>query len=68
MAKVLTKDGSVCIGVYTFPDKKKPRLCIRKGSSIVQYGIFNNADAADAFMNELAQFVGAVDSTDGETV
>ena len=42
-----------------FPDRKKPCLCVRKGSSIVVYGTFNNKESADKFMDELADFVGA---------
>jgi hypothetical protein len=59
MPKILTYGNGIDIGAYQFPDRKRPCLCIRKGSSIVIYGTFNNAESADKFMNELADFVGA---------
>ena len=53
MPRVLTVDGSVKIGAYRFPDRKKPCLC-------VVYGSFIDTDRANEFMNELAALVGAV--------
>lgn len=32
MPRVLTVDGSVKIGAYRFPDRKKPCLCVEKGN------------------------------------
>ena len=60
MPKVLTYGTDTDIGAFMFPDRKKPCLCVRKGSSIVVYGTFNNKESADKFMDELADFVGAV--------
>ena len=59
MPKVLTYGTDTDIGAFMFPDRKKPCLCVRKGSSIVVYGTFNNKESADKFMDELADFVGA---------
>lgn len=60
MPKVLTHGKDMDIGAYGFPDRKKICLCIRKGSSIVVYGTFNSKELADEFMDELAEFIGAV--------
>ena len=59
MEKVLTVDGSVNIGAYTFPDRKKPCLCVEKGNACVVYGSFIDIDRAKEFMDELAALVGA---------
>lgn len=64
MAKILT-DGETRIGAYMFPDRKKPCLCVAKGSSIVVYGHFINEDSAENFMSELAKFMG-VREKDGD--
>lgn len=34
MPKVLTIDGSVKIGAYRFPDRKKPCLCVEKATLV----------------------------------
>ena len=60
MEKVLTVDGSVKIGAYSFPDRKKPCLCVEKGNACVVYGSFIDIDRANEFMNELATLVGAM--------
>ena len=57
--RVLTYDGTKCIGAYKFPDRKKPCLCIKDGSGIVVYGTFVNDKSAEDFMNKLGEFVGA---------
>lgn len=59
MPRVLTYDGTKCIGAYKFPDRKKPCLCIKDGSSITVYGTFNSDESAEKFMNELGEFIGA---------
>jgi hypothetical protein len=61
MPRVLTVDGSVKIGAYRFPDRKKPCLCVEKGNTCVVYGSFIDLDCANEFMNELAALVGAMD-------
>lgn len=58
MPKVLT-NGKTSIGAYTFPDRKKPCICVEKGNEISVYGSFHNAKEAELFMNELADLVGA---------
>lgn len=59
MPKVLTYGGDVKIGAYKFADRKKPCLCVEKGNEVTVYGTFNSESAADEFMNELAEFLGA---------
>lgn len=54
MPRVLTVDGSVKIGAYRFPDRKKPCLCVEKGNVCTVYGSFIDLDRANEFMNELA--------------
>ena len=34
--------GDTKIGVYTFPDVKRPRLCVEKGNSVTAYATFRN--------------------------
>ena len=60
MPKVLTYGNGTDIGAYRFTDRKKICLCIRKEGSIVVYGTFNSEELAEKFMDELADFVGAV--------
>lgn len=59
MPKVLTIDGTVKIGAYMFPDRKKPMICKEEGNEIISYGSFRDKKAADNFMNELGKLVGA---------
>ena len=61
MPKVLafSKDGKK-IGAYKFEDRKKVCLCIEEENEIVIYGTFNSEKWADEFMDELADFVGAL--------
>ena len=54
MPRVLTVDGTVKIGAYRFPDRKKPCLCVEKGNTCMVYGSFIDTDRANEFMNELA--------------
>lgn len=61
MPRVLTVDGSVKIGAYRFPDRKKPCLCVEKDNTCTVYGSFIDTDRANEFMNELAALVGARD-------
>ena len=59
MPRVLT-DGKISIGAYKFPDRKRPSLCIQKGSRIMMYGSFHNDEQATEFMNELGKLCGAI--------
>lgn len=59
MSKVLTVDGTVKIGAYMFPDRKKPMICKEEGNTIIAYGSFRDRQAANEFMNELGKLVGA---------
>lgn len=47
MPRVLTVDGSVKIGAYRFPDRKKPCLCVEKGNVCTVYGSFIDLDRAN---------------------
>lgn len=67
MPRVLTVDGSVKIGAYRFPDRKKPCLCVEKGNTCTVYGSFIDTDRANEFMNELAALVGARDDDEAHS-
>lgn len=58
MARALT-DGNVKIGAYMFPDRKKPCLCVQKGSEVTVYGTFRDIGTANEFMDELGKLVHA---------
>ena len=51
-------NGETKIGVFHFPDRKKPLLGILKGNCVEVYGSFRNEETAIAFMNKLAAFMG----------
>ena len=42
----------------TFPDAKRPRLCVEKGNSVTAYATFRNEECAEMFMNELIDMFG----------
>ena len=50
--------GDTKIGVYNFPDVKRPRLCVEKGNSVTAYATFRNEECAEMFMNELIAMFG----------
>ena len=52
-------NGTISIGVYIFPDRKKPCLCYEEGNQITVYGHFNTTEGADEFMTKLGRLVGA---------
>lgn len=56
--KVLRK-GEIEIGAFKVPRHKKPMIGVMAGNRVVCYGSFQSEDAADAFMELLADFVGA---------
>lgn len=55
---LVISNGKVKIGVYTFPDVKRPRLCVEKGNSIISCATFRNDECAELFMNELIDMFG----------
>lgn len=60
MATILTKSGCTTrIGVWRFPDRKRPCLCIEKGNEVTIYGTFTSENAARLFMKELGEFLDA---------
>ena len=50
--------GDTKIGVYNFPNMKRPRLCVEKGNSVTAYVTFRNEECAEMFMNELIDMFG----------
>lgn len=68
MPNVLTwKNEKISIGAFVMPDKKRPAIGIMEGNKCVVYGHFASEEAADDFMERLAQLVGAIeeDEEDG---
>jgi hypothetical protein len=59
MARVLTGLNDARVGAFQFPDRKRPALCVEKGNVVTVYGYFKDKEAANQFMHELAQAVGA---------
>lgn len=59
--KILRK-GDTEIGAFRVRGHKKPMI----GGSLIGYGSFQNAKAADAFMDALAQLIGAEKEEDEE--
>lgn len=57
MGLVIFKEDTK-IGVYNFPDVKRPRLCVEKGNSVTAYATFRNEECAEMFMNELIDMFG----------
>lgn len=55
--KTFWKEHSdVRIGAYLLRWYKRPSLCIQKGNEIKKYGIFSSKEAANEFLDELADF------------
>lgn len=52
-------DKEVIIAVATMPYRKKLCLVVQRGSVIAKYATFNNDEAAYAFMDIFADFIGA---------
>ncbi len=61
MARVLEGRDGIKIGVYRFPDRKRPALCVQKGNRLTVYGYFRDDDSARLFMHNLALAIGAVE-------
>lgn len=41
--------GDTKIGVYNFPNVKRPRLCVEKGNSVTAYATFRNEECAEMY-------------------
>lgn len=52
-------DKKIAIGVSTMPGRKKLCLVVEEGNELTKYASFNNDEAAYAFMDILADFIGA---------
>ena len=61
MPRVLVGANDSKIGAYKFSDRTRPALCVEKGNTSIVYGYFQPTEAAEKFMHELAQAVGAVE-------
>lgn len=51
-------DRKLTIGVSTMPYRKKPSLVVEEGNTLTKYATFNNEEAAYAFMDLFADFIG----------
>ena len=54
----LNGDRKLTIGVSTMPYRKKLCLVAKEGNTITKYATFNNEEAAYAFMDLFADFMG----------
>lgn len=59
LREIVISKGDVSIGASEYPDRKRPAIIVQKGNSAGVYGYFRDIDSARAFMNELAQLIGA---------
>lgn len=60
-SSILRRNGiDTDVGVYRMSGRKKPVLAVRKGNVLNVYAHFIDDARADAFMEELSEFVGAV--------
>ena len=64
---ILKFPNGVEVGAMHFTDRKKPMLCIRNGERVCAYGSFTSEAHASDFMHLLAQLLGAVDKTGGNS-
>lgn len=48
----VSTNRKIKIGAYSFPNRKKPCLCIEEGNKIVVYGHFNSSECAEEFMKK----------------
>ena len=44
---MILSNGKLSLGVYHFPDRKRPALCVNEGNSLVKWAI-NNIPSVDA--------------------
>lgn len=51
-------DGETRIGIFHFPDRKKPMLGIMQGNSVTAYGSFRSEEAANNFLDRMIEFFG----------
>ena len=56
--KKLNGDRKLTIGVSTMPYRKKLCLVVEEGNTLTKYATFNNEEAAYAFMDLFADFMG----------
>ncbi len=51
------KKGDTCIEAVTIHRYKKPCLCITEGNVMTKYASFHSKEAAEEFMQLLAEFI-----------
>ena len=59
MSAIVWTEKGTSICVEHFPDRKRPALCIAKGTFVTVYGYFKDDASAELFMSELGNLVGA---------
>ena len=59
MPRVLTVDGSVKVGAYKLPGRKRSAICVEQNGVVRVYGSFTSEDDANDFMDRLGELVGA---------
>ena len=67
MIKMTLQKGNMKIGAFLAPGKKKPMIGVMIDNQVICYGHFNSRQAADDFMDELAEFVGAKRESEDES-
>ena len=55
MYGIENKDKDMGFGYDIFPDRKKPSICIREGSSIYSLGHFDSEEKAQYFVNKVIE-------------
>ena len=48
----------MAFGAYRFPGRKRPCICIRREGDITVCGSFSSDEAAEEFMDAVAEFFG----------
>ena len=65
MSAITWINKDVTISAEHFPDRKRPALCITKGTFVTVYGYFKDDVSAELFMSELGNLVGATKAQRG---
>lgn len=59
MIRIINRIKGISIGPFIFPGRKKPVIGVMKENRVRVYGHFISADAAEEFMEELAEAITA---------
>lgn len=65
MAKWMITDGTTKIGYLCVDGVKKPYITIEDENTVVAYGQFRSEQAADEFIERIAEFFGVAERKDG---